>query len=705
MRIIHRTFDTLGCSTILIGRVGENHVTRLDVDVSGELVKYPQSVFEIMLKTPAFDEPYPLLVTLDGNSLYYDFSSSDLQSSGFGELEVLLCSPDGSILKSATTRVRIDSSIITGRYPGPIEKILAELRAMIEEVKNAGIKTVTVLPDDPNDNEIVYLNAEDSGFYRWDGSDWVRLTDDGEGLEALANIVSDIDNRVGKIAVVEKYSELIEHEDALAAFVYGLDGGQKSFADYDPETDAEIPLYIADSVAYDPSATISGDIIIFDGTETEVVLGVIPVYEPNTVDPVYSAFEMFLETSKSNPKAYMSFLTIGDPTTEEMQKIIDAFEVVVPEGAEVSCIFVHAFENIDGVLISDGSPVSDTLSFVEGWNVLFVVETEEMAFYVYPVQDVNEFFNLGIYESIQEYPSGMSFLLETIVLTGETDKRGVYVKTNGEWIDPYRPDDADDVTMLGFETYSDFVVRDEAITGESIQDVPVYVQGGQGTICSLYEHTDEPVGLDYDNGIELIDLRQMDTGMPLFVVSVTVDGVRYSYYPKDYNAGLAGMVYAGWNVNNQPSDPPTITSFTPDRFRFGSIIYPDLNDLPDTAKSALRSLSRCINVSAFAMGTIRVPDDAVTRFAGTFEPSRKYAFSSTNDCTFPLPSVPFAEMDEQFVLYLICEVDIDLVFSSMVKFAGGALPNSDAGSHKIFGCWLKDVGAWAIGGIDYSEVS
>ncbi len=83
-----------------------------------------------------------------------------------------------------------------------LEDDVAELA---EEIKEAGgIKTVTVLPDDPDDDEIVYLNAEDSGLYRWDGSDWVRLTDDGEGLIALANTVSSLSGKVEKIAVVGK---------------------------------------------------------------------------------------------------------------------------------------------------------------------------------------------------------------------------------------------------------------------------------------------------------------------------------------------------------------------------------------------------------------------------------------------------------------------------------------------------------------------
>ncbi|MBR2645293.1 MAG: hypothetical protein IKD54_08410 [Clostridia bacterium] len=576
----------------------------------------------------------------------------------------------------------------------------------VAELAGKVIKTVAVLPDDPDDDEIVYLNASDSGFYRWDGSDWVRLTDDGEGLIELANIVSAMGDKVNKIAVVEKYSDLSdsEYEDALAAFVYGLDGGQKSLADFDPETDADAELLIDESVDYEESATISGDMNVLEASNITLGVGLNPVYETGTAEPTGGVLGMMLETNASNPKTYMPVLFNTEQSEEYTQQIVDAFELDVPSGAEVYCLFALAFEDVTGRIVSDGASIGENLSFTQGWNAIVLVESEEMTVGVYQVQDVNAFFNLGTFVSLEE-AQGLSYLLSTIVFNSTTDKRGLYVKTDGEWIDPYRTDDSDDVTMLGFETYSDLVVRDEAVTGESIMDVPVFVQGEQGTVCSLYEYTSDPVGLDYDDGIELSDLRQYDTGMPLFVVSVTVGGVRYAYFPQDYNGGLAGMVYAGWNVNNQPSDPPTITSFTPDRFSFGGVVYDDLDDLPDAAKSALRSLSQCVNVSAAAMGTIRAPEDAVTRFSGTFETNRKYHFTTGSDCTFTLPSVPFTESDAQFVLYLTCTQDVDLTFPQGTRFAGGTAPNSDAGSHKIIGCWLKDAGAWAIGGIDYSEVS
>lgn len=695
MRIIHRTFDTLGCSTILIGRVGENHVTRLDIDVSGELVKYPRSVFEIMLKTPAFDEPYPLLVTLDGNSLYYDFSSSDLQSSGFGELEVLLCSPDGNVLKSATTRIRIDSSIITGRYPGPIEKILAELRAMIEEVKNAGIKTVTVLPDDPSDDEIVYLNAEDSGFYRWDGSDWVRLTDDGEGLETLANIVSDIGNRVGKIAVVEKYSELSEHEDALAAFVYGMDGGQKSFADYDPETDVETPLYVADSMAYDPSATVDSGVIIFDGTETEVALTLLPVYTSGTVDPVYGGLDMILETNETNPSAYMPVVAT-EFDEETRAQILEDYGITVPTGAEVTAFFAYSFEAISGYFVAEGTAISGTLDFLFGWNVVFVVEGEEMNVYTAAVTP-NNYINIGTFDSWTQTEPNLNYLLDAVVLSEAVDKRGVYVKTNGEWVDPYRTDDSDDVTLLEFKNYASLVVRDDVINSDGIQDVPVYT-GGVEEICRLTAGTDYIALQEVRN-----EISETVSGMPVRVLVVMLGGTSYYYVGAPWLLSDGTTVRKGWRNGNAP----VIADFTPSSFIVNGTTYTASDTMPDEALSALRSLSQCVNVSADAMGAIRIPDDAVVRFAGNVEPNRKYYFTAIagSEISFTLPTVPFTTDDAQFVIYLNCGNYVDLVFPNGTKFVGGTLPNSDAGSHKIIGCWIKDEGAWAIGGIDYSEVS
>lgn len=375
----------------------------------------------------------------------------------------------------------------------------------VAELAGKVIETVTVFPDDPDDNEIVYLNASDSGFYRWNGSEWVMLTDDNRGLEALANIVSSLYGKVEKIAVVEKYSDLSdsEYDDAFVAFVYGIDG--------------------------------------------------------------------------------------------------------------------------------------------------------------------------------------------------TTDKRGVYVKTNGEWVDPYRTDDSDDVTLLEFKNYASLVVRDDVINSDGIQDVPVYT-GGVEEICKLTAGTDYIALQEVRN-----EISETVSGMPVRVLNVRLGGTSFYYVGAPLLLSDGTTVSKGWRNGNAP----VIADFSPTSFSVNNTTYTASDTLPDDALSALRSLSQCVNVSADAMGTIRIPDDAVVRFAGDVKPNRKYYFTAIagSEISFTLPTVPFTTDDAQFVIYLDCGNYVDLVFPNGTKFVGGTIPNSDAGSHKIIGCWLKDAGAWAIGCIDYSEVS
>ena len=524
-----------------------------------------------------------------------------------------------------------------------------------------------------------------------------------------------------RIRVSESYAALATGSNPLSevGFVTGKDVVLKPLSQYDAQTDADAPLTISRRLVYDPSAQIDGSVLEIETENDDVGIMLLPVYKQDEVqaDPVFGGAGMFFVTDQNDPKRYV---VICETEGVDASNIFEDFNIRIDENVGASALFFYAFENISGVLTGRDGAFGGTLCLWPGWNVCFLIEDgESIAVSCAQLPFPGDYCDFGVFEQFRQSAPQHPFLYDVLALETTADKRGIYRKDGSQWVRYYGADlddltdrlsvvehgAPDDVTPLGFDAYSDLVVRDEAVTGESIMDVPVFVQGGQGIICSLYEYTSDPVGLDYDDGIEISDLRQYDTGMPLFVVSVTVGGVRYSYFPQDFNGGLAGMVYAGWNVNNQPSDPPTITNFTPDRFSFGGVVYDDLDDLPDAAKSALRSLSQCINVSADAMGTIHIPDDAVTRFAGTFEMNRKYNFITGSDCTFTLSSVPFAETDAQFVLYLTCTVDVDLTFSQGTRFAGGTAPNSDAGSHKLIGCWLRDAGAWALGGIVYEEVS
>ena len=191
MRIIRRTFANLGKSTLLLGHAGENLVTKLEIDISKERVEFTTPVFELVLKTPAISEPYPVLIDVLDDSIVYSFTGSDLQESGYGELEALVCGPNGEVLKSSTAKIRIEPSIITNSYPGPLQRVIDYILELAEELKSGGVKVVYDLPEDVEVNTIVYLFG--SGLYVFTvDNEWVQLTDD-EVVDRFPEVRDDVD--------------------------------------------------------------------------------------------------------------------------------------------------------------------------------------------------------------------------------------------------------------------------------------------------------------------------------------------------------------------------------------------------------------------------------------------------------------------------------------------------------------------------------
>ena len=519
-----------------------------------------------------------------------------------------------------------------------------------------------------------------------------------------------------KMYASEKYSELPTVADGAVGLVTGLDSSVKSFADYDAETDADKPLSIACELTYDSTAVMNGNILGIESSDNTIGITLLPVYAEGTADPTFGGLDMILETAAVNPKKYIVLVTAD---TIDTDKLFDDIGVTVSAQAQVALVmFMYAHETISGNLESAESgddPVS--VSVQTGWNAFYVVvDGEDEIVGTSAVSDPNEYCEIGTFEFITSADATHPFLYDVIELGMTDDKRGVYYRSNGRWVEYYEAEinglsdrvyylehgKPDDVTLLGFDTYNDLIIRN-TIQGESIQNVPVFVHGS-GLICSLYTYTASPVGVGYDYGLELNELRQNDTGMPLRILTVTVNGTRYSYFPENYrNSDGSTRVSAGWNISDSPSDPPTISNFTPDRFSYNGTVYDDLDDLTDEAKSALRSLSQCINTSALAMGSISVPEDAVERFNGTIQPNHKYSFVTADDCTITLPSASWSEQDQQFVIYLECTADTDFTFSAGTLFAN--TPNTAIGSHKLIGCYLRDKNKWSVGGIDYEAVT
>jgi len=511
-----------------------------------------------------------------------------------------------------------------------------------------------------------------------------------------------------KLLVVSRYSELPSNaSNGTVAVVTEKDEGIKPFSEYDANADASYPITISLSMEFDEDVSVGTDLlnIITSNSGEDGVSSFLVSVDDGSGSPEYGILEMYIKTNAVNPKPYSVVVSAEGVKESDVYELL---EITPSAGAEVTVFFIYSFDDMEGIFTSEGGEIGNSFELAEGWNVVCLEENDgDTTLYSAPVNDPNDYFNhIGTFD---EYDSEASelYLYDVFSVKFSEDKRGVYHKVEGVWVDFYKSSTPDDVAMLGFDPYSNLVIRDEAIFGESIMDVPIYDCSGSAYICSLYEaNSESQAASGFDNGIELLEMRQNDTGMPFLVVNVWLNGTLYSYFSADYknDAGVT-LVSAGWNKNDTPTARPTI-AFTPNRFRVGQeTAYYDLNDLTDGAKSALRSLSQCINVSAAAMGTIiESSENDVIRFVGEIKPNRQYSFITADDCVFTFPTVEFAKEDLQFVMYLTCTADVDLSFPSGTLMSGGEI-NSDEGLHKLIGSYHRGADKWAVGGIDYEAVT
>ncbi len=278
--------------------------------------------------------------------------------------------------------------------------------------------------------------------------------------------------------------------------------------------------------------------------------------------------------------------------------------------------------------------------------------------------------------------TGASQIYAGLFVADRSQTKGMYVK-RGTW----QPiDDVDDVSLLGLREYSAGLAIRDTVRGDSIQDVPVYLDQGSGYICKLRCANGDYIGLK--------NVQTLSSGLNIRAITASLNSVLYSFSPKP-----VGGTPAGWTSNGQTVPAPTFYGFSPTEVDVDGVTYTDLSILPDKARSALRSLSQCLNTSASAMGTINIPEDAVLCMGDEIHPNRKYALTTGEDVMLPLLPVPWSEKDAQFVLYLTCTADIDLTLPEGTRIVGEI--NSNIGKHKLVGCWLRDAGVWSVGSVDY----
>ncbi len=133
MRTVSYRLDDLRKAVIRIGKVAENEYTRVQIDAGDIYADYPHASAALTVQPPA-GEPYPAVVTRNGNLVIWDVKDSDLVNDGDGEIQLTFTAGE-TVIKGPIGRISVCRSIIgEGEAPDPLEDFLAEAGAALTAI-------------------------------------------------------------------------------------------------------------------------------------------------------------------------------------------------------------------------------------------------------------------------------------------------------------------------------------------------------------------------------------------------------------------------------------------------------------------------------------------------------------------------------------------------------------------------------------------
>lgn len=134
MKTVSIRFSDMDKKTLLyLGYVGENLHRRILIDCKREFEEMPGAIPALVVTAPN-GLKYPVDVTVEGNTVIWDITNSDLIHEGNGEIQLAL-TKDEEVGKSAVCRTKVDKSIEPdGEAPDPIENWLIRAENLLEEI-------------------------------------------------------------------------------------------------------------------------------------------------------------------------------------------------------------------------------------------------------------------------------------------------------------------------------------------------------------------------------------------------------------------------------------------------------------------------------------------------------------------------------------------------------------------------------------------
>lgn len=130
MRTVTYRLVDLQHTTICIGFEGENECTRIIFDAKKAFEEYPNAIPSLSV-TPPVGDPYPAVVTRDGDYVYWDIVDSDVAARGSGEGQLTFV--EGTVVKkSYSFLTKVNRSIVpSGSAPSAINDWITRANAAL----------------------------------------------------------------------------------------------------------------------------------------------------------------------------------------------------------------------------------------------------------------------------------------------------------------------------------------------------------------------------------------------------------------------------------------------------------------------------------------------------------------------------------------------------------------------------------------------
>ena len=262
MRDIILTLDRFGDQALLLGRVGENRATRVQIDLKNILSQYPDAIASITVKPPGRTE-YPATVKQESGMLTWEITRADIgDKAGSGQAQITIRDADGTVIKTAIACTRVSESLgdATAPAPDPVETWIDKATGTLADVEQAGNAAQAVADEVQRrlDNGDFVGPQGPQGAKGEPGKDAVidaTLTQEGAAADAAATgkRLAEIEKAVAEKADKARQNILIGTEtgnpvsvsDAFSAPLCGLTVYGKSTQDGTPSPDNPVPIVSA----------------------------------------------------------------------------------------------------------------------------------------------------------------------------------------------------------------------------------------------------------------------------------------------------------------------------------------------------------------------------------------------------------------------------------------------------------------------------